>query len=363
MKGSLNISVHLYAYENVCMVRTPEDNSFWCILNYDISCGFWEVQFSVRFFCKRVSASERLMYVQFTSCVFGVNSKSITLSQIPLQKWWSYHAFCPWRYSGKSFIFANMPSARFLCWDEFIFWKWLVGCSYNPEKSNIVKLLAGLSKNLALHFTQYNLRSHLHVLKAQKIHHILILFLLNLPTAFETRAFSRLGVLLEICCMFSEHLFLRTHLKGCFWKMIYRNYKSFLNERHKENLVLVPVKKSFNINTFKIFLGISVNALNQHVHCEKKTLPSNHSTFINKKLSKAIMTRTRLTNFWKIEQEKNRRLCTRMRNYCLSLSRKAKREFYGSINERMLLATKLFGSLRKYERKCWLVCWFPTFFL
>ena len=30
-----------------------------------------------------------------------------------------------------------------------------------------------------------------------------------------------MGVLLEICCIFSEHLFLRTPLRGCFWTFLF----------------------------------------------------------------------------------------------------------------------------------------------
>ena len=33
-----------------------------------------------------------------------------------------------------------------------------------------------------------------------------------------------MGVLLQICCIFSQHLFLRTPLEGCFCKLIYDCY-------------------------------------------------------------------------------------------------------------------------------------------
>ena len=78
--------------------------------------------------------------------------------------------------------------------------------------------------------------------------------------------------------------------------LIYRKKKSFSNQRYREDLVLELAKENFNTNTLDKFLGICVNVVNQHATCKKKTLRGNNSSFMNKKLSKAIMTRTKLRN-------------------------------------------------------------------
>ena len=63
------------------------------------------------------------------------------------------------------------------------------------------------------------------------------------------------------------------------------------------DLVSELVKENFNATTLEKFLGICVNALNQHAPYKKKTLRDNHSPFMKKELSKAIMTGTTVYNF------------------------------------------------------------------
>ena len=43
-----------------------------------------------------------------------------------------------------------------------------------------------------------------------------------------------MGVLLEICCIFSEHIFIRTVMKGCFW--------SWCDNFYADDMVLVVIK-------------------------------------------------------------------------------------------------------------------------
>ena len=57
------------------------------------------------------------------------------------------------------------------------------------------------------------------------------------------------------------------------------------------DLVSELVKENFNATTLEKFLGICVNALNQHAPYKKKTR-DNQSPFMKKELSKAIMTGT-----------------------------------------------------------------------
>lgn len=109
-------------------------------------------------------------------------------------------------------------------------------------------------------------------------------------------------------------------------------------------------KENFNTNTLEKFLGICVNVVNQHATCKKKTLRGNDSSFMNKELSKTIMTRTKLRNkFQKNRTEGNLRPYTRQRNYCLLLLyfKNFTRQFYGNINEKDVTDNKTFWKTMK----------------
>jgi len=65
--------------------------------------------------------------------------------------------------------------------------------------------------------------------------------------------------------------------------------------------------------------------------------------FFNKDLSKAIMTRTKLRNiFIQNKSEENRIRYTKQRNFCVSLLRKTKKQFYQNLNEKNVADNKLF---------------------
>ena len=67
--------------------------------------------------------------------------------------------------------------------------------------------------------------------------------------------------------------------------------------------------------------------------------------FMNGALSKKIMTRTRLQTFFlKDTYEENKTKYSKQRNYCVSLLRKSKLEYFGNLNEKKKSAlTKHFG--------------------
>ena len=62
--------------------------------------------------------------------------------------------------------------------------------------------------------------------------------------------------------------------------------------------------------------------------------------FMNKELSKAIMNRTRLRN--KFLKNENRKRYLKQRNYCVSLLRKTKRNYYSNLNEKNIIDNKKF---------------------
>ena len=65
--------------------------------------------------------------------------------------------------------------------------------------------------------------------------------------------------------------------------------------------------------------------------------------FLNKDLSKEIMTRTKLRNiFFQNKSEENKIRFTKQRNFCVSLLRKTKKRYYENLNEKSVVDNKLF---------------------
>ena len=84
--------------------------------------------------------------------------------------------------------------------------------------------------------------------------------------------------------------------------------------------------------------------LDLHVPRKQKYARGNDMPFMNRALSKEIMTRTRLqNNFLKDRSEENKRKYSKQRNYCVSLLRKSKSEYFGNLNEKKSAITKHFG--------------------
>ena len=64
---------------------------------------------------------------------------------------------------------------------------------------------------------------------------------------------------------------------------------------------------------------------------------------MNKALSKEIMTATRLRNkFLKDRSEENKKKYSKQRNYCVSLLRKSKLNYFGNLNEKNINDNKTF---------------------
>ena len=76
---------------------------------------------------------------------------------------------------------------------------------------------------------------------------------------------------------------------------------------------------------------------------EKKCISGNNKPFMTKALSKAIMQRTCFRNkFLKNPTTENRLIYNRQRNFCLSLVREEKREYFGNLNETDITDNRMF---------------------
>ena len=83
------------------------------------------------------------------------------------------------------------------------------------------------------------------------------------------------------------------------------------------------------------FYEIFHSVLNNHAHRRKKYICGNNKTFMTKTYSRAIMQRTRFRNkFFKNPTEENKLHYNKQRNFCVSLLRKEKKEYFAKINEK-----------------------------
>ena len=93
----------------------------------------------------------------------------------------------------------------------------------------------------------------------------------------------------------------------------------------------------------KDFHTLAKDAFNKHVSIKRKYCRANQGPFMNKNISKAIMTRSRLRNkFLKNKNALNKFLYNRQRNFCTSLIRKAKKAYFNSIETDNIVNAKKF---------------------
>ena len=135
---------------------------------------------------------------------------------------------------------------------------------------------------------------------------------------------------------------MKTSIEKLMPKVIkYRDYKFFNNEIFRENLIKKLANKH-NDSLFE-FVSIAYQTLNELAPSKQRFVRGNQSPFINKEYSKAIMTRSRLRNkFWKLNTPENRQAYSKQRNYCVSLLRKTKRNYYNNLDTKSIVDNKCF---------------------
>ena len=103
-------------------------------------------------------------------------------------------------------------------------------------------------------------------------------------------------------------------------------YYKYYNENLFRSELL---EELYNINGGAIkcdtFENVCIRVLNRHAPMKKKYMRANNSPFMNKKLSKAVMNRSRLRNkFLNNPTRENRVNYHKYRNFCTGLFRKEK---------------------------------------
>ena len=126
----------------------------------------------------------------------------------------------------------------------------------------------------------------------------------------------------------------------------YRDYRNFPNEELRQQVlqdILKATQKSYTVS-YESFLCICQQALDSRAPKKQKYVRSNHSPYINKTILKAIMDRSRLRNgFLKTRSNEDKKAYNTQRNYCLTLVRKAKKDYYNNLEHQNVTDNKIFG--------------------
>ena len=145
-----------------------------------------------------------------------------------------------------------------------------------------------------------------------------------------------------------HHKMTITVLKSFFHKqepvtINYRDYKSF-NKNNFQSELMNKLNEGHTYDTnYEIFETIFMDLLNKHAPMKVKYVRANNAPFMNKVLSKAIMTRSRLRNkFIKCPNDINRIIYNKHRNYCVNLLRKEKKKYFNNMDLKLLTENKLF---------------------
>ena len=194
--------------------------------------------------------------------------------------------------------------------------------------------LSNLIKDSTCHFKDHN--SSIDVM------------LTNKPKRFFNSKSFELGV---SDCHTMVTSFLRTHISRLKPKNItYRSFKkydktTFLNELNGNlaKLEIIDVNDSFDNLT-----NIIIKSLDKFAPLKKKTLRGNQASFMNKDLSKAIMTRSRLkAKYIKTKNHNDKNAFKRQRNLCVKLKKKAILKDFTTATSRLKQNNKPFYSIIK----------------
>ena len=246
---------------------------------------------------------------------------------------------------------------------------WLLVGGYNPKRENISYFLnhisKGIDKNLSSHENLLVLGDFNCPLSANEMKDFCETYdfvnLIKKPTCYKNpKNPSSIDVMLtNRKCSFQNSTTIETGLSD-FHKMTvtvlnknckkqdpivinYRDYKKFhenvFREDLKRNLEIVDM----DIMTVEQFDLVFKTTLSRHAPLKKKTIRGNNAPFMNKILSKAFMHRSRLKNkFNKSPTNKNRELYKKQRNYCVSLLKKEKKNYYNNLD------LKIFNDNKKF---------------
>ena len=238
--------------------------------------------------------------------------------------------------------------------------KWLLCCSYDPKYSQISHYLKEMGKDLDVLTSKYdniilmgdfnaepadtivsnfceiyNLKNIIRektCFKNPNNPSCIDLIITNRPKSFQNSMVIETG-------LSDFHKMCITVMKMYYSKqkptiIHYRKFKDFNNDSFIKDLQTL-LTKSFNEEAIPFqALRESVNVtLEKHAPTKKRYARANQAPYMNKKLSKEIMKRSRLRNkFLNTRSDLDRKAYKKQRNYVVSLLRKAKKQFYSNLS-------------------------------
>ena len=128
----------------------------------------------------------------------------------------------------------------------------------------------------------------------------------------------------------------------------YRDYKNFDSSKLLEKLQLKLSNLDMSSLDFGSLKICFMELLNKIAPLKTKFLRANHSEFVTKEVSKAIMLRTKLRNkFLKKKTLESRAKYNKQKNICVSLIKKAKRNYYENLDLKDINDNKKFWATVK----------------
>ena len=248
--------------------------------------------------------------------------------------------------------------------------KWLLCCSYNPKYSQISHHLKEIGKDLDVLTSKYDNIILMGDFNAEPADTVVSDFceIYNLKNIIrEKTCFKNPNnpscidlIITSRSKSFQNSMVIETGLSD-FHKMCitvmkmyyskqkptiihYRKFKDFNNDSFIKDLQTL-LTKSFNEEAIPFqALRESVNVtLEKHAPTKKRYARANQAPYMNKKLSKEIMKRSRLRNkFLNTRSDLDRKAYNKQRNYVVSLLRKEKKQFYSNLNTNILAENRTF---------------------
>ena len=125
----------------------------------------------------------------------------------------------------------------------------------------------------------------------------------------------------------------------------YRNYKHFSNEAFMldvKNSIIQMTSENNDLEFDRLKTALD-EAIQRHAPIKKQYVRANQAPFINKKINKEIMKRSRLRNkFLNTKSDIDRKAYNKQRNLCVSLIRSEKKNFFSNINTSDITDNKTF---------------------
>ena len=247
--------------------------------------------------------------------------------------------------------------------------KWLLVGGYNPQKESISYFLSHLSKGI-----DKNLSSHENFLvigdfncpvAEKEMKEFCEIYdlenLIKKPTCYKNPSNpSSIDVILtNKKSSFQNSMTIETGLSDCHKMTVtvlksyckkqdpltinYRNYNKFNEGVFREDLLRQFEVLDIDTVTHDQFKVIFMTILNWHAPMKKKIVRGNSAPFMNKTLSKAFMHRSKLKNkFNKNPSDENKELYRKQRNYCVSLLKREKKNYYNNLDLRIFEDSRKF---------------------